>query len=516
MASDPIEIARTDQGDDDMSAGLDQATQLPPLARPDSLFIGGDWARPATASRIDIESPATELKVGSVAAASPADVDAAVAAARRAFDHGPWPRMSVAERVAKLRAIAAKVQERTDVLALAWTLQVGVPHWQAKMMAQTYPDFIETAAALAEKHGFEELRETPLPEICMIVREPVGVVVAVVPWNAPMLTLLIKVAYALAAGCTVIAKPSPETPYEALILAECIAEVGLPDGVFSVLPADREVSEYLVSRPDVDKVSFTGSTAVGLRIAEICGARMARVTTELGGKSAAIILDDAEINAVVGGIMPNLVGLAGQQCAAFSRILVPRARRDEVIDALAAAMKAVQVGDPFDAATMMGPLVARRQLDRVCGYIDRARRDGATLVTGGGQPDHLDRGYFVEPTLFTDVDNDMAIAREEVFGPVGSVIVYNDEEEAIAIANDSHYGLSGGVFTPDTDRAYALARRIRVGNFTQNGRIVDFSMPYGGFKQSGIGREGGLEGLYGFTEVKSVFLPKAPSRFGAG
>jgi acyl-CoA reductase-like NAD-dependent aldehyde dehydrogenase len=499
-----------------MSVAFDQATQLPALDQPNSLFIGGEWTRPASSSRIDISSPATELLVGSVAAASREDIDIAVAAARRAFDHGPWPRTSVAERVARLRAIAAKVQQRADDLALAWTLQVGVPHWQAKLMAQTYPDFIETAAALAEKHGFEDLRQTPLPEVCMVVREPAGVVVAVVPWNAPMLTLLVKVAYALAAGCTVIAKPSPETPYEAIILAECIAEVGLPEGVFSVLPADRDISEYLVSKPEVDKVSFTGSTAVGLRIATICGSRMARVTTELGGKSAAIILDDAQIESVVGGIMPNLVGLAGQQCAAFSRILVPRKRRDEVIDALASAMKAVQVGDPFDSATMMGPLVARRQLDRVCGYIEGARRDGAKLVTGGGQPSHLNRGYFVEPTLFTDVDNGMTIAREEVFGPVGSVIVYDDEEEAINIANDSHYGLSGGVFTPDTDRAYAFARRIRVGNFTQNGRIVDFSMPYGGFKQSGIGREGGLEGLYGFTEVKSVFLPSAPSQFGAG
>lgn len=494
-----------------MSVAIDHANLLPTLKEPDSLFVGGKWVRPSTSARIDISSPATEMLVGHVVAASHHDVDAAVAAARHAFDYGPWPRTSVTERVAKLRAVAEKVRQRADDLALAWTLQVGVPHWQAKMMAESYPDFIETAAALAEKHGFEELRQTPLPEVCMVVREPAGVVVAVVPWNAPMLTLLVKVAYALAAGCTVIAKPSPETPYEAVILAECIAEAGLPEGVFSVLPADRDVSEYLVSRPDVDKVSFTGSTAAGLRIAEICGSRMARVTTELGGKSAAIILDDAKIEAVIGGIMPNLVGLAGQQCAAFSRILVPRNRRSEVIDALASAMDAVQVGDPFDPATMMGPLVARRQLDRVSGYIDGAQREGAKLVTGGGRPGHLDRGYFVEPTLFTDVDNNMTIAREEVFGPVGSVIVYDDEEEAIHIANDSHYGLSGGVFTPDTDRAYAIARRIRVGNFTQNGRIVDFSMPYGGFKQSGIGREGGLEGLYGFTEVKAVFLPEPPS-----
>jgi acyl-CoA reductase-like NAD-dependent aldehyde dehydrogenase len=486
---------------------------LPRLDQPDKLFIANQWVNPASANRIDISSPVTELPIGSVAGASRADVDRAVAAARQAFDHGPWPRMSVQERVAKLRAIAAKVREREDDFALAWTLQVGVPLAMSQAFAKVYPSLLETPADLAEAHGFEELRQPPLPEVCMIVREPVGVTVAIVPWNAPILTLLVKVGPALAAGCSVIAKPSPETPYEALLFAEIIAEVGLPEGVFSVLPADREISEYLVSKPEVDKVSFTGSTAAGLRIASICGSRMARVTTELGGKSAAIILNDARIETVVAGIMPYLIGLSGQQCAAFSRILVSRSRRDEIVDALAAAMRAVRVGDPFDPMTDMGPLVARRQLDRVCGYIAGAQRDGAKLITGGHRPPGLDRGHFIEPTLFSDVDNGMTIAREEVFGPVGSIIVYQDEEDAINIANDSVYGLSGSVFTEDTDRAYALSRRIRTGNFTQNGRIVDFSMPYGGFKQSGIGREGGLEGLYGFTEIKSVFLPRAPSVF---
>ncbi|QEH81852.1 aldehyde dehydrogenase [Sphingomonas sp. C8-2] len=484
---------------------------LPPLPQQDALFIGGEWSRSASGGQIVVSSPATEQEVGRVASASCEDVDRAVHMARQAFDHGPWPRMSVAERVAKLRALAAKVRDHADEFALAWTLQVGVPYADAVYMANAYASFIETPAELAERHGFEELRQPPLPEVCMIVREPVGVVAAIVPWNAPMLTLLVKVAPALAAGCTVIAKPSPETPYEALLLAQCIAEIGLPEGVFSVLPADRDVSEHLVSHPDVDKVSFTGSTAAGLKIAAICGARMARVTTELGGKSAAVVLADAKIETVVAGIMPNLVGLAGQQCAAFSRILVPGNRRAEVTDAIAAAMRAVRVGDPFDPATTMGPLVARRQLDRVCGLIAGAHRDGARLVTGGGRPPGLDRGHFIEPTLFTDVDNGMEIARQEIFGPVGSIIAYDSEEEAIAIANDSHYGLSGAVFTEDVDRAYRFARRIRVGNFTQNKRIVDFSMPYGGFKQSGIGREGGLEGLYGFTEIKAVFLPEKPS-----
>jgi len=346
---------------------------------------------------------------------------------------------------------------------------------------------------------------------CIVVREPVGVVAAVVPWNAPLPALSLKVAAGLAAGCTIIAKPSPETPLEGLILAECIAAAGVPEGVFSVLTADRDVSEHLISNPDVDKVSFTGSTAAGLRIASIVSGRGGRITTELGGKSAAIILDDADIGKVVAGIMPNLVGLCGQQCAAFSRILVPQALKGAVAEALAAAMQGVQVGDPFAETTQMGPLVAKRQQDRVLGYIEKGKAEGASVVTGGNRPAHLEKGWFVEPTLFTDADNDMTIAREEIFGPVGTIITYKDEEEAIAIANDSNYGLSGGVFTDDPDRAYAIARRIRTGNFGQNGRTITYTMPYGGFKQSGVGREGGLEGLHGFTEIKTFFPKELPS-----
>ena len=477
------------------------------------LCIGGEWVLPEGGGRIEIVSPSSEKLLGAVGAAGSAEVDKAVAVARHAFDHGPWPRMSGKERAVVLRKIAAKLRARANDFGTAWTLQVGMPLRHAQNAAQSFPSYLEYFAGLAEDVGFEEVRKPAQGDVCMVVREPVGVTVAVVPWNAPMATLLLKVAPALAAGCTVIAKPSPETPLEALLFAECINDVGLPPGVFSVLPAGREVSDYLIRKPEVDKVSFTGSTAVGLHIASVCGGRMARVVTELGGKSAAIILEDADINTVVAGIMPNLVGLAGQQCAAFSRILVPASRKDEVASALAAAMQYVVTGDPYDEATTMGPLIAKRQLDRVCGLVAQGTAQGAKLVAGGNRPAHLERGWFIEPTLFTEVDNSMTIAREEIFGPVGSIITYNDLEDAIGIANDSPYGLSGGVFTPDTDRAYAVARRIRTGNFTQNGRVIDFTMPYGGFKQSGIGREGGIEGLHSFTEVKAVFLPKPPSGF---
>ena len=480
------------------------------LANPQMLFVGGRWEPSSQQGLIDIVSPASEEVIGRVAKATAADMNRAVAAARRAFDTGPWPRMSGAERAVYLRRIAAEVDERADDLARAWSLQVGIPFAHSSASAPFMGGYFRYFADLSEQ-GFEEVRKTRSGSGCIVVREPVGVVAAIVPWNAPLATLSLKVAAALAAGCTIVAKPSPETPLEALILGECVAAAGVPEGVFSVLPADRDVSEHLIRNPAVDKVSFTGSTAAGLHIAAIVSGRGGRITTELGGKSAAIVLDDADVEQVVAGIMPNLVGLCGQQCAAFSRILVPPRLKDAVTEALGAAMARVEVGDPFAATTEMGPIISARQHERVLGYIARGRAEGARIVTGGGRPGHLAKGWFVEPTLFTDADNDMVIAREEIFGPVGTIIAYRDEEHAIALANDSNYGLSGGVFTQDPDRAYAVGRRIRTGNFGHNGRVVDYTLPYGGFKQSGVGREGGIEGLHGFTEIKTIFMQSLPS-----
>lgn len=480
------------------------------LASPEKLFIGGGWANSTGSDGIEIISPATEEKVGRVAKATTADMDRAVAAARHAFDHGPWPRMSGPERAIYLRGIAEEMGKRADDFARAWSLQVGMPYSQSSQTAPFMGGYYSYFADLADK-GFEEVRQPLMGGHAIVTREPVGVVAAVVPWNAPLATLSLKVAAALAAGCTIIAKPSPETPLEALILAECIAAAGVPEGVFSVLTADRDVSDYLIRKPEVDKVSFTGSTAAGLHIASVVSGRSGRITTELGGKSAAIVLDDADVGKVVAGIMPNLVGLCGQQCAAFSRILVPQSLKRDITDALAAAMQYVTVGDPFAEATQMGPLVTRTQHGRVFDYIAKGQSEGAKIVTGGNRPAHLDKGWFVEPTLFTDADNSMTISREEIFGPVGTIITYRDEEDAIAIANDSDYGLSGGVFTASPDRAYAIGRRIRTGNFGHNGRVIDYTIPYGGFKKSGVGREGGIEGLHGFTEVKAIFMEELPS-----
>jgi aldehyde dehydrogenase (NAD+) len=484
----------------------------PSFAHPGHLFIGGQWKAPSTGGLIDVTAPFNEQVFASVGEARAADIDLAVAAARHAFDEGPWPRLHPTQRAAYLLDIATHMERRAAEFAAAYTNQVGMPHHIATMAFGGAVAMVRYFAGLAEIFPFEDQRPSPQGGIAMVVREPVGVAVCIAPWNAPLHTMLLKVIPALLAGCTVIAKPSPETPLDALILAECAEAAAIPDGVLSVLTAGREASDYLMRHDDVDKVSFTGSTSVGKHIAAVCGARMARVTMELGGKSAAIVLDDIPIDQVIPALMPHIVLLAGQQCAALGRILVSRKRRDEVVEAVAAAMRHVTVGDPYDTATTMGPLIAQRQLDRVNGYVVQGQREGARLVTGGNRPHNLNSGFFIEPTLFTNADNSMAICREEIFGPVAAVITYDSEEEAIRIANDSPYGLSGAIYTQDTDHAYAIARRIRSGNLTQNGRIIDFTLPYGGFKFSGVGREGGAEGVEAFTETKTVFLARAPER----
>jgi acyl-CoA reductase-like NAD-dependent aldehyde dehydrogenase len=321
-----------------------------------------------------------------------------------------------------------------------------------------------------------------------------------------MVLLCYKVAAALAAGCAVVSKPAPETPMDAYLLAECIEEAGLPPGVFNVVPAGRETGDYLVRHSGIDKVSFTGSTAAGRSIMAACAARMARCSFELGGKSAAIVLDDAEIGQILPSLVPFSMPITGQVCFSLTRVLVPRSRAAEIRDAYVAAIRTVKVGDPFDASTQMGPLTMKRQLTRVQGYIEKGRAEGAKLVLGGGRPEHLKKGYFIEPTVFSDVDMRMTIAQEEIFGPVVSFISYDSIDDAVAKANSTMYGLHGAVYTADAERGYQVARRVRSGSVTVNGLIVDYKMPFGGFKQSGIGREGGIEGLENYFEVKTVYL----------
>ncbi len=476
------------------------------LKTPEKFFIGGEWVTPQSNRMLDVVSPVTEEVIISYPEAGEADIDRAVAAAKDAFDNGPWPRLSPAERAQYLRKVASLISERLDEIANAWTLQVGAPIMLTKKLVGQNATLFNYYADLAESYDFIQDRQRDDGGKVKIVKEPVGVCAAITPWNAPMVLLSYKIAAGLAAGCTFVAKPSPETPLEAYILAECIEKAGLPKGVFNLVPAGREVGDYLVRHKDIDKVAFTGSTAAGKHIAKVCADRLARVSLELGGKSAAILLDDADFMKALPSLMVYSMPITGQVCFSLTRILVPESRKQEFLDLFVGAVSTIKVGDPANPETQMGPLTMARQLERVQGYIAAGVAEGATLACGGGRPDGLEKGFFVQPTVFKDVQANMKIAQEEIFGPVVSVISYKDEEEAVRIANNSSYGLSGAVFTSDPDRGFAVARRMRTGSVTVNGMIVDPKHPFGGYKQSGIGREGGIEGLDNYIDTKTVHL----------
>ena len=478
-------------------------------------LIGGEWIEPGDRRRFDIVTPSDETVFASVPCANADDIARAVAAARDAFDNGPWPSTDPAERGALLDRLADAIDAKSALFAKVWAHEVGGVFGHGGHMVAASTAVIRDYARLGREFPFIE-RKTPTSggEVGMLVHEPVGVVGAIIPWNGPILMLASKVAPALLAGCTVVVKTSPEAPLEGVLLGEIIEELGLPPGVVNILMADREESELLVRNPDVDKISFTGSSAVGQHVASICGGRMARATLELGGKSAAVVLDDSPLDIVVHAIAPQVGMLAMQFCSALSRVIVSQHRHDELLDSLAASMGQVQVGDPFDAATQMGPMAMKRQLERAQSFIDSGKADGFTLATGGGRPAGLDRGYYLQPTLFGHVRNDAKIAQEEIFGPVISVIPARDEEEAIRLANQSDFGLNSSVFTQDTERAMAVARRMRAGTVGHNAFRSDFGIAFGGFKKSGIGREGGKPGLMPYLEAKTVIMEQAPAVLG--
>jgi acyl-CoA reductase-like NAD-dependent aldehyde dehydrogenase len=478
------------------------------LKHPDRFFIDGEWAVPSSDATIDVLSPATEEIFLTVAEAKVADIDRAVAAARTAFDVGPWPQMSHKERAAYLNALADGLDARADDIAQIWPNEMGITYGFAAAFAGTIGGVYRYYAGLADTFQWEERIENPPMggDYALIVNEPVGVVGAIVPWNAPVNIMAYKLAPALIAGCTLVLKMSPEAPGTGYLLAEIAEQIGLPKGVLNLVTADRDASERLVRHPDVDKIGFTGSSAVGKRIASICGERVARCTLELGGKSAAVILDDYDVATAAESLVGSAVAMTGQICSSLTRIIVNKRQHDKLVDALSAGFEVVKVGDPFAADTGMGPLAMGRQRDKVEGMVGQAVRDGSKLVTGGKRPAHLNRGFFFEPTLFADVDNSDMIAREEIFGPVLSVIPANDEAHAVQLANDTVFGLNNSVFSNDPERAYSVGRQLRSGTVGHNAWRSDMSVGFGGFKQSGIGREGGSNGLRAYLEPKTMIM----------
>ena len=472
-----------------------------------TIFIGGAWTSPAGIERIDVVSPWTEKVIGSVPSCSREDVDRAVTAARQALESGPWPATPLDDRIALVRRFRERLVATSGELAQLITDEMGAPITQSRNIQVTNPVRILDAYLEAVQHyPFRTIRRSEFGQ-ALVTRNPVGVVAAVVPWNVPASLVIQKVVPALLTGCTVILKPAPETPLDAYLVVRLLEEAGCPPGVVNLVPADREVSEYLVTHPGVAKVTFTGSSAAGRRIAELGGKDLRRVTLELGGKSAAVILDDADLDSATEALRMGSFRNNGQVCTLKTRLLVPKSRHHAFLERLVALVEDMPVGDPNDPDTHIGPLVSSRQRDRVVGYIRSGIEEGATLVKGGERPAGLDHGWFVEPTVFTDVDPSATIAQEEIFGPVVAVIPYGSVDEAVSIANNTMYGLSGAVFTADPVRGLEVASRMYTGTVELNGSPAGFQAPMGGVKMSGIGREFGPEGLDPFVETKAIGVP---------
>ncbi len=472
----------------------------------DQLFIGGQWVKPSGSEWLEVVSPTSEEIVGRVPRTTVEDVDRAVAAARALHESGAWSRLPVAERAELFVRLGKALEPRLDEAVELQIDEMGGPRNFLEPGARGVLPKLKTMSDLAMTIPLREVRTGSVGKV-IVQRDPVGVVAGVIPWNTPLGLVINKLVPAVLAGCPVIIKPAEESPLSAYMVAEALDEAGVPAGLVSIIAGDRAVGEHLVSHPGVDKVSFTGSSAAGMRIGSICGSQLKPVTLELGGKSAAIVLDDADLDREVSTIVAHSMPNNGQVCIATTRILVSDRRHDELLDRLVEAVGQLRVGDPHDAETDVGPLVAERQRVRVEGYIQAGLDAGAKIALGGGRPDYP-TGWFVEPTIFTDVDNSMKIAREEIFGPVGTLLRYDDVDQAVEIANDSEFGLGGAVISSDPARALEVATRMQTGSCAiNNAPGAGGGGPFGGFKHSGLGREFSREGFDSYYELKSIALP---------
>jgi aldehyde dehydrogenase (NAD+) len=466
----------------------------------DHHYYGGAWQRPSSPERLAVLSSATEQPVGGAPLGTPADVDRAAQAARRAFD-GPWAAASAEERAQWLERLAAALAPRVPAIAEAISHEVGTAIGFGTRVQAEFPiRMLGMNATFARE--FRAEREVGHS---LVLREPAGVVGCITPWNYPLHQVVCKIAPALAAGCTVVLKPSEVAPLSAGMLADAVHAIGLPAGVINIVfGTGPVVGEAIVTHPLVDMVSFTGSLAAGRRVAALAGDGIKKVCLELGGKSAFVVADDAPFDRAIAAGVNSAMQNSGQTCSAWTRMLVPRARQDEAVGLAQAQLAKLPLGDPFDPATRLGPLASAAQRDRVLRYLETGKAEGATLVTGGGRPAHLSRGYYVEPTIFADVDNAMTIAQEEIFGPVLSIIPYDSEDDAVRLANDTIYGLAAGVWAGTPERATGIARRLRAGQVDVNGGRFNPLAPFGGYKKSGIGRELGPLALEEFLQTKAI------------
>jgi aldehyde dehydrogenase (NAD+) len=470
-------------------------------------FIGGHWVPAAGDEVLEVVSPSTEQIVGRVPSATTDEIDAAVAAARAAFDGGPWPRLSLAERVDQLRRFVDAIEVRREQILQLQIDEMGATYKFAVENYNSIRPSLERYVADAQKIDFREVRDGVIGKV-LVLREPIGVVVGVTPWNSPIAVEVSKIFPSLLMGCPIILKPAPESPLSAYLLGEAAIEAGLPEGVLSIVNGGVAVGAYLVGHPQIDHVTFTGSTGGGRAIAQACSGQFRAVTLELGGKSAAIILPGTDMTTYIPSLVGGSLRNSGQICVSTNRVIVHQNDRDRVVEQLVDHISSLKVGDPHDPETDFGPLAAKRQLDNVERFVASGQAEGAKVVLGGVRPADRPTGWYFEPTVFIDVDNKMEIAQEEIFGPVLSVITYSDKDEAIAIANDSKYGLGGAVFATDPDEAIEVASRIVTGTVQVNGGpAAGGGGPFAGRKHSGLGAERAVEGLETFLELKSVTLP---------